>query len=276
MKKLKISTIVQYVVLIFWTLVNLFPIYWMITFSLKSNQEIYGENIIGLPKAWRWSNYTSALTDGKMGLYFLNSIFVAGVTIAGTIILALMVTYALTRMEWKGRKFVNNLFMLGLTVPIHAAILPVFIVLRNLKMVNSYQALIIPYIAFALAMAIMVAGSFMQNIPEELEEVACMDGCSVYGIFFRIILPLMKPALATISIFTFLNVWNELMFAVIFINDSKYRTLTVGIQNLCGTYTTEWGPVGAALCIATIPTLVVYCFISQKIQDSLVAGAIKG
>ena len=167
-------------------------------------------------------------------------------------------------------------FMLGLTVPIHAAILPIFIILRELKMTNSYQALIIPYTAFALAMAIMICQSFIENIPRELEESACIDGCGVYGIFFRIVLPLMKPALSTIGIFTFLQAWNELMFAVIFISDSKYRTLSVGIQALSGAYTTKWGPIGAALVIATFPTLIIYCFMSKKIQESLMAGAIKG
>lgn len=143
-------------------------------------------------------------------------------------------------------------------------------------MTNSYQALIIPYVAFTLAMAIMVSGSFMANIPVELEEAACIDGCGVFKIFFKIILPLMKPAISTISIFTFLSAWNELMFAVIFISDSKYRTLSVGIQTLSGSYTTEWGPIGAALVIATLPTIVIYCFMSKKIQQSLIAGAVKG
>lgn len=276
MKKLKISGVLQYSILIIWTLVNLFPLYWMFTFSLKENSEIFGENIIGLPEKWLWSNYATALTTGNMGRYFFNSIVVTGSTILLTTLFALMATYALTRLEWKGRNLVNNIFMLGLTVPIHAAILPVFIILRSLKMTNSYQALIIPYVAFALAMAIMVSGSFMVNIPKELEEAACMDGCGAFSIFFHIILPLMKPAISTIGIFTFLSAWNELMFAVIFISDSKYRTLPVGIQTLSGSYTTDWGPIGAALVIATLPTLVVYCFMSKKVQKSLIAGAVKG
>lgn len=266
----------MYLILLFWTVISLFPIYWMFTFSLKNNKEIFGENIIGLPKHWLWSNYQAALTVGNMGRYFLNSIIVTGLTIALTILFSLMAAYALTRLVWKGRKKVNNLFMLGLTVPIHAAILPIFIILRSLHMTNSYQALIVPYVAFALAMAIMISISFLQNIPVELEEAACIDGCGVYGIFFRIICPLMKPALSTIAIFTFLQAWNELMFAVIFISDSKYRTLSVGIQTLSGAYTTEWGPIGAALVIATFPTLIAYCFMSKKIQESLMAGAIKG
>lgn len=276
MKKLKIRSVLQYAVLIFWTFASLFPVYWMITFSLKDNSEIFGNNVIGLPKNWLWSNYSVAVTNGHMGEYFGNSILVTGLTIFFTAILALMATYALTRMNWFGRKAVNSFFMLGLTVPIHAALLPVFIILRTLKMTNSYQALIIPYVAFALAMGIMLCGSFMEGIPEELEEAACIDGCGTFGIFFRVIVPLMKPALATVSIFTFMSAWNELMFAVVFINDAKYRTLPVGIQALSGTYTTDWGTMGAGLVIATIPTLIAYCFASRKIQDSMIAGAIKG
>ncbi|PXV95685.1 raffinose/stachyose/melibiose transport system permease protein [Lachnotalea glycerini] len=269
-------SIFSYLILAFWTFISIFPLYWMLTFSLKSNKEIFGENIMGLPKKWIWPNYHAALTTGSMAVYFINSFIVTGLTIVLTVMTSLMATYALTRLVWKGQKTINNIFMLGLTVPIHAAILPVFIILRNLHMTNSYQALIIPYTAFSLAMAIMICESFIENIPLELEEAACIDGCGVYRIFFRIVLPLMKPAFSTIAIFTFLQAWNELMFAVIFISDSKYRTLSVGIQTLSGSYTTDWGPIGAALVIATFPTLFVYLFMSKKIQNSLIAGAVKG
>ncbi|GAA4653068.1 carbohydrate ABC transporter permease [Anaerocolumna aminovalerica] len=275
-KKIKIGSIIITIILVLWAVIQLFPLYWMFTFSLKDNSEIFGANIIGLPHNWIWENYTTALTKGNVARYFFNSIVVTGLTIALTTVTALMATYALTRMVWKGRKLANNIFMLGLTVPIHAAILPVFIILRNLRMTNSYQSLIIPYSAFALAMAIMISSGFIESIPKELEEAACIDGCGVYGIFGRIILPLMKPALATISIFVFLQAWNELMFAVIFISESKFRTLSVGIQTLSGSYTTDWGPIGAALVIATFPTLVVYSLMSGKIQESLVMGAVKG
>lgn len=274
--KLKSMHIPSYIILIFWTIVNIFPLYWMFTFSLKDNAEIFGDNIIGLPKNWLFTNYQEALTVGNMGQYFLNSAIVTGCTIVITVIFALMACYALTRMEWCGRKLVNNIFMLGLTVPIHAAILPVFVILGALKMTNSYQALIVPYTAFALAMAIMIFGSFIVNIPIEMEEAACIDGCGTFGIFFKIILPLMRPAIATVAIFTFLQSWNELMFATIFISDSTYRTLPVGIQALSGSYTTAWGPIGAALVIATFPMLIVYIFMSKKIQQSLIAGAVKG
>jgi len=276
MKKGSIGNRVVFVILCIWSLVQVFPIYWMFTFSLKDNSEIFGDNMIGLPKHWLFSNYAAALKVGDIGRYFLNSLFVTGMTILIAVVASLMATYALQRMEWKGRRFANGFFMLGLTVPIHAAILPVFIILSKLKMTNSYQALIIPYAAFALAMSILIASSFMEGIPKELEEAACIDGCNIYQIFFKIIVPLMKPCLSTIAIFVFLQAWNELMFAVTFISNSDYRTLPVGIQTLCGSYTTDWGPIGAALVIATFPTLLIYIFMSEKIQESMAAGAVKG
>nr|MCR5576689.1 carbohydrate ABC transporter permease [Oscillospiraceae bacterium] len=230
-----------YAGLILWMLINLFPVYWMFTFSLKNNAEIFGENVVGLPKHWLWSNYTSALKVGHMGKYFLNSAIVATATILITLAVALLATFALTRMIWRQRKTLNKFFMLGLTIPIHASIVPVYVTLSRLHMLNTYWALIIPYSAFSLAMAILVCTGFMNEIPRELDESACIDGCSVWGIFFRIIVPLMKPAVATVGIYTFLQCWNELMFANIFISKTALKTLPVGVQALSGQYTTDWG-----------------------------------
>ena len=272
----KVARVVIYIGLFLWLLVNLFPVYWMFTFSLKSNPEIFGENVIGLPKEWLWSNYASALKTGNMPRYFLNSAIVAVATILITLAVALMATFALTRLVWKRRKTLNKFFMLGLTIPIHASIVPVYVTLSRLHLLNTYWALIIPYSSFSLAMAILVCTGFINEIPRDLDESACIDGCSVWGIFFRIIVPMMKPAVATVGIYTFLQCWNELMFANIFISKSALRTLPVGVQALSGQYTTEWGPIGAALVLATFPTLFMYIFLSKKIQDSFIAGAIKG
>ena len=272
----KIVRVIIYIGLVFWMLVNLFPVYWMFTFSLKSNPEIFGDNVVGLPQEWRWSNYASALKTGNMARYFLNSAIVAVATIVITLAVALMATFALTRLIWKRRKTLNKFFMLGLTIPIHASIVPVYVTLSRLNLLDTYWALIIPYSAFSLSMAILVCTGFMNEIPRELDESACIDGCSVWGIFFRIIVPLMKPAVATVGIYTFLQCWNELMFANIFISKSALRTLPVGVQALSGQYTTEWGPIGAALVLATFPTLFIYIFLSKKIQESFIAGAVKG
>ena len=274
--KNKIPRFVRSMLLLLWAVIQLFPVYWLFTFSLKSNREIFGENVIGLPREWLWENYEKALTVGHMLKYFMNSLIIAGGSILVTTVAALMAAYALGRLIWKGRNLANALFMLGLTIPIHAAMLPIFLIMKNMRLLNTYQSLILPYAAFSLAMAILVSGSFLQSIPEELEESACIDGCGTYGIFFRVTLPLMKPAFSTVAILTFLNAWNEFMFAIVFVSDSRYKTLPVGIQELFGQYMSDWGPVGAALVIATFPTLLLYCFMSGKIQESMIMGAVKG
>jgi raffinose/stachyose/melibiose transport system permease protein len=265
-----------YIIFGIWALINLFPVYWMFTFSLKSNAEIFGENVAGLPNEWLWSNYEKAMKVGNIGQYFLNSVIIAVVTIMLVMLVSLMATFALTRFIWKGRKRMNNFFMLGLTIPIHASIVPIFVTLSKLHLLYTYFALIIPYAAFSLAMGILICTGFMQELPMDLDEAACIDGCGTWGIFFRIIVPLMKPAVATVSIYTFLQCWNELMFANIFFSNSTHKTLPVGVQALSGQYMTDWGPIGAALVLATFPTLIFYVFFSKKIQSSFIAGAIKG
>lgn len=271
-----IGQILSYIVLVLWAFISIFPVYWMLTFSLKTNEEIFGENVIGLPKYWVWENYTRAMNTGNMPLYFLNSVIVAVSTIVITLLASVMATYAITRLDWKGRKSMNKFFMLGLTIPIHASIVPLYTTLAKIKMLNSYFALIIPYSAFSLAMGILISIGFMGDIPYDLDEACFLDGCGVWGTFVRVIAPLMMPAVATVGIYTFLQCWNELMFANVFISKDSLKTLPVGVQALSGQYTTDWGPIGAALSIATIPTLLVYVFLSKQIQDSFIAGAVKG
>ena len=274
--KLSASKIAVYTILVIWALLSLFPGYWMLTFSLKDNAEIFGANVVGLPTQWLWSNYNRALTLGNMPAYFANSLVIAIVTILITLVAAVMATYAMTRLVWKGRETMNKVFMLGLTIPIHAAILPLYVVLGRVGLLNSRIGLIIPYSAFSLSMAILISTGFMGDIPYDLDEAAFLDGCGVWGIFFRVIAPLMVPAISTVGIYTFLQCWNELMFASIFNSKDALKTLPVGIQGLSGQYLKEWGPIGAALSIATIPTLIVYVLLSKRIQDSFIAGAVKG
>lgn len=275
-KKVTVGGILLQIVLIIIAFIQLYPFVWLILFSFKSNGEIFGSNVVGLPDQWLWSNYQKAFTNGKVGLYFLNSTFVTAVTIIASSVLAAMASYGIVRMKWKLSRFTLILFLMGLMIPIHAALLPLFIFFSKLKQLNSYWSLILPYVGFAIPMAIYIFSGFLRDIPKEMEESALLDGCSIYNCFFRIILPLIKPAVATVSIFTFLASWNELMFAVTFISKEQFRTLTVGIQQMVGQYTTTWGPIGAGLVMATIPTILIYCLLSNQVQKSLITGAVKG
>lgn len=276
MKKFTITDAVINFFLIIFAIIQVFPLYWLFTFALKDNNEIFGGNVAGLPKNWRWGNFKVAFVEANVFSYFTNSVFVTAVTIIGVLVVSATAAYALERMIWKARETFLKIILLGLMVPIHAALLPLFLVLSRMHILNSYLALIIPYIAFGLPMAVYLFTSFFASIPREMEEAAAIDGAGIYKIFFTIIFPLIKPALATVSIFTFIGTWNELMFAVTFVNKAKYKTLTVGIMSMVGAYTTKWGEIGAGLMIATIPTIIIYLLLSKQVQDSLVAGAVKG
>ncbi len=282
-----------YAGLVVWLLIDLFPLYYLFTFSLKSTNEITGSNVIGLPKEWLWSNYGRVFNLGKktgknpltatreffasggIERCFSNSVFVAVATIVICLLAALMATYALTRIAWRGSKTLNSIFMLGITIPMHIALYPLYVSFSKMGIVKGYWGLIIPYAAFSLSMAIMVCTGFMNDIPKELDESACIDGCGLWGTFFHIIVPLMTPALATMGIYIFLQCWNEFMFASVFSDEAHY-TLPVFVSNLKGSNITDWGLVGAGLVLATFPMLFVYIFMSRKIQESFMVGAVKG
>jgi raffinose/stachyose/melibiose transport system permease protein len=258
------------------TVVQVFPLWYLAVFSLKSNDQIYGGNVIGLPTRWVWSNYSKALIDAKILLFFANSLIVTGITIAVTVALSAMVSYAIMRLKWRLARIVLSLFILGLMIPQHSALLPLFVILRNLKLLNTYLALILPYVAFGLSIAILVLTSFLETLPKELEEAAFMDGCSIYRVFLSIVVPLLAPALATVAILTYLAAYNEMMFAVTYISTERLKTLTVGILGFQGRYTTNWGTIGASLVVAVVPTVVIYLLLSNQVQRGLTAGALKG
>lgn len=266
----------KFVVLSLIALTQLFPLYWLITFSLKGNVEIFGDNVIGLPKVWRWENYVTALTDGGILRYFFNSVLYAAVTVLVAGLLSAMAAYAISRMEWKLKGLVFSVFTLGIMIPTQATLLPLFQIMDKLGLKGGYLGLMIPYIAFALPMSVMIMSGFYKGIPKEIEEAACIDGAGIFRCFKSIIIPIVKPALATASIYTFLGTWNELMFANTLIDDSKFRTLPVGVMSFAGQYSTDWGLIGAGMVIATLPTIVIYFLLSNQVQESLVAGAVKG
>ena len=273
-KKLSVGKILTQVFLVLWLIVCLFPLYWMFTMSLKDTNEIFGGNVAGLPTQWLWGNYANAWgSGGKVSTYLLNSVIDTFATLLLTSTFGFMSAYGLLRMRWKGQKAVFTYILMGMMIPMHAALYPLTEILLSLTKTN--WALIIPYTAFNIPITILILSGFMSNIPYEMEEAACIDGSGIYRTVFTIILPMMVPALITAAIFVFLQVWNELLLATLF-TTAPVRTLTVGIQQMSGQYQTDYGSMGAGLVIATLPTLVLYMCMSGQVQKSLVAGAVKG
>ncbi len=278
MKKKKLSPrrVLVQALLVFWTVACVFPLYWLFTFSLKDNSEIFGGNVVGLPNQWIWQNYSTAWGAGKISLYLRNSVITTAATLFLTLFLSFMSSYGLLRMRWKGQKAAMTYLLLGLMIPMHAALKPLLGILLDINVLSTHLGLIIPYTAFNIPMAILIISGFIGSIPYEMEEAACIDGSGVYRTAFTIILPMLVPALVTAAIFVFLQVWNEMLMASVFVSTDNVRTLTVGIQQMFGQYQTDWGPIGAALVISTLPTLILYLCMSSQVQRSLIAGAVKG
>ena len=276
LRNISIAKILIYIFLILFTVIQIYPFIWLLLFSFKNNMEIFGSNVAGLPHKLLWSNYQDALTNGKVLVFLKNSAIVTiAVLIISTVVIC-MASYAIARMKWKLSKTAMVMFLLGIMIPINATLLPLMIVFRKIHIVDTYWSVILPYVGFSLPMGIYILTAFLKTIPREMEESSMLDGCSIYGTFFRIIVPIMRPAIATVTIFTFIFSWNELMFATTFINSSSMKTLTVGIMEMVGQYTTQWGPIGAGLVLATLPTIVIYAILSNQVQKSLILGAVKG
>ena len=275
-KRFSVGQLLIQLFLVIWTVACLFPLYWLFTFSLKDNNEIFGGNVVGLPHNWIWSNYANAWGAGKISLYLRNSVITTAVTLLLTLLLSFMSSYGLLRMRWKGQKATLTYLLLGLMIPMHAALLPLLGVLLKLNVLSTHWGLIIPYTAFNIPMAILIISGFIGAIPYDMEEAAFIDGSGIYRTAFTIILPMMLPAMVTAAIFVFLQVWNELLMASVFVSSDNVRTLTVGIQQMFGQYQTDWGPIGAALVIGTLPTLILYLCMSSQVQRSLIVGAVKG
>lgn len=274
--KIKEMHILQFLILIAIAFIQIYPLFWLLTFSLKTNQEIFGKNPMALPKIMMWNNYSKVLFDGNLVRYLFNSFFVTLLTIIISTIISAMAAYAIARMRWKLSEHVLTVFLLGLMIPMQATLLPLFVFLKKSGAYNTYWALILPYIGFAIPMAIYILVGFFRTIPWEMEESAFIDGANLFQIFVHIMIPLIRPAIATVAIFTYLSCWNELMFAITFISKEDFKTLTVGIMGMVGMYATNWGQLGAGLVVATVPTIIIYVLMSKQVEKSFTTGAVKG
>ncbi|WP_170008526.1 carbohydrate ABC transporter permease [Bacillus fonticola] len=264
-----------YVGLAIVALFQIFPIIWLFLFSLKDNQEIFSKSTFALPSEFRWENYAK-VWEGGIGIYFWNSIWITGVAIMLTILLASMATFVITRMKWKLSKLVLGLFMVGLMIPLHSAIIPLFSMFLNVNLIDNPWSIVITYTAYNLPITMMILLGFYYTLPREIEEAAIMDGCSVHRMFFKIILPMTTPVMSTTVIINMIYNWNEFVFVNTFISSDKYKTLTVGIQNFIGQYMTDWGAIGATLIISVLPILLAYLFFSNKVVEGISSSAVKG
>lgn len=274
-KKAKLPTILIYLFLIFMVVIYLAPVFWIGMTSLKTRPEIY-KNPFGWPETLQWGNYKVAWETGKLGIAMLNSLFVCVITLALTMLIGSMAAFAIARMKWKLSGVAMLYILIGMMIPVHCVLIPLFVRFAKLGLSNNLWGLILPYLTFSLPTSVYIMTGFFRSIPNELLESACIDGCSIYKIFFEIALPLSRTGLFVTGLMTFIANWNELLLALVFISDGKKKTLPVALTKFVTPYQTNYDKMFPAIMIAIIPTIIVYTLFSNQIVDGLTTGAVKG
>lgn len=271
----QVVKLLRHVVLIVACLVVICPIAYMFIASFKTIQDFF-EFPYGLPTQWVWQNYVRAWKDANVAVAFANSVIVTGLGVLGTTALASLAAYGLSQ---PGRPLSTPLFMLfvgGLLIPVQLIVLPLFILLRQLSLSGTLFSMILPYCALGLPLAVLILVPFFSSLPRELVDAARVDGANEFQIFYRIMIPLVRPALAAVIILDGVWMWNEFFIPLVILTKPATHTLAVGIVSFFGLYSTEWGLVFASVSISTLPLIVAYVLLSRQFVAGLSAGALKG
>jgi raffinose/stachyose/melibiose transport system permease protein len=267
--------LVKYAVLIFFSLVILVPLAVTFLGGFKTSAEILLEPF-GLPQEWRPDNYQEVLTSRAFWQNLLNSTLVMLATAVGVVALASMAAFVFARLSFRGRELLYTFMVLGFLFPITVAILPLYITLRQSGLVDTLWAVILPQVAFGLPLNILILRGFFIQVPQELEEAAALDGCSSFGFFWRVLLPLARPALAAVFVLTMVVSWNNFLLPLIVINSEALYTLPLGIMQFQGQWGADWARIMAYLSLSLIPAVAFYLIAERQIVSGLMAGAVKG
>jgi raffinose/stachyose/melibiose transport system permease protein len=234
------------------------------------------ESPVSLPNPWVFVNYGDVLTMGSFWRQLFNSTAIALLTLVIVIPVASLAAFVLARFSFRGREAVYTLFTMGLLFPVAVAIVPLFIVIRQLHLTDSFFGVALPQAAFALPLSIVIMRPFLRSIPAELEEAAAIDGCSPFRFYLSVIIPLSRPALSTVSVLTIVTSWNAFLLPLVVMSDSENWTLPIGVTNFSTQYTTDTARVLAFTALSMIPALIFYLVAERQIVSGLASGAVKG
>lgn len=263
--------------LFLWALTVMVPILWILIVSLKTNQEFF-QSAWGLPKVLQLSNYVKAWTSLKLDRAFLNTVIYVGASLVIRIIFAVTTAYALTRVKFKGRKLLMGLVMLSLYLPGINAMVPTYILMKDMHMLNSISGLIFYSSVGIDTFSVMVLGGFLATIPYEMEESAYMDGAGYFRTLFQIIVPMAKPGVVTVLIFSFLGLYNNFLYPYIMLQDPDKYTIAVKIYeiNKKMQYNANWVVLCACIVLGLLPSLLFYVFLQKQVKEGVNVGALKG
>jgi raffinose/stachyose/melibiose transport system permease protein len=253
----------------------LIPLVYAVLDGFKTNGELVGSPAL-LPNEWVTSNYTELLTSGEFWRYVMNSLLVTGVSVGLVVTFSAFAAYVLSRFTFRGRELVYTLFTLGLLFPIAVAILPLFVMLRSLGLLGNPLGVALPQAAFGLPLTIIILRPFFRSIPRELEDAARVDGCGTFGFFWRILLPLSRPALATVSVLAIVTSWNAFLLPLVVFQGADQWTLPLGVMNFSTQYNSDWARILAFTSLSMIPAVLFYVIAERQIVSGLTAGSVKG
>jgi ABC-type glycerol-3-phosphate transport system permease component len=256
--------------------VTLFPFYWMLNTSLKPTPEVFASPPTFVSAHWTLDAYASVLNNRPVARYFVNSLVVAIGSTVLSVVLAALAAYGVTRFFPHGAMPFVLFLLFTKMLPETLLIIPYFQLMSDLGLLNTYWALILAYSSFALPFSVWMLIGFFRSIPRELDEAALIDGAGVLQTFFRVILPLARPGLVAVALFTFLIAWNSYVWALVLTTDASMFVLSVGIANLVGEYRVQWNELMAAAVIAAIPVMVLYSLLERHLVNAITAGAVKG
>jgi len=251
-----------------------YPLFWVLMSSLKTTEEIT-LNVWAFPAEPQWQNYVNAWNRGISG-YFVNSLIVTLSTIAGVLSLSSLCAYGLSRYKTPWLKYVLVVVMGGMMLNPQVCLVPLYGILTRLGIRNTYLALILPYVAFRLPLNTLLIRSFFLSVPKEIEESATLDGCGSLQIYGRIFLPMSRPILLTSAILTAYYAWNEFLFAIIFIDSNKYRTIPAGLMSFRDALQIDWGPLLAGMAISAVPIMIFFISVQKHFVRGMMAGSVKG
>lgn len=274
-KRLAVRTL-GYVFLTVVSVVCVFPLLWTVLTSLRTSDSAFGKSFIPTAAEWTVKAYASAITSAGMGRGLLNSVIVTAVTIAGVLIVATLGGYGFARFNFRGRRAIYIAILSTLMVPGAVLIIPLFLELKVFHLLNSLQGLTLVYIATSVPFAVVLMRGFFERIPENIADAARIDGAGELAVFFRVMLPLVQPAVLTLAVFQFLSSWNEFLLAETFLRSDDLLTVQPRVYAIVGQYSTNWSLLCAAVVISVIPVVLLYVVLQRRFVAGLTVGALQG
>jgi raffinose/stachyose/melibiose transport system permease protein len=269
------ARVVIYVVLGLMAAVFLYPVVLMVLTAFKSTPEIF-RNPFGAPESWSLDTFRRVWERANFGLYLRNSLLITGASALLLLATAAPAAYALARYSFRLRGVLSLFFLAGIMIPIRLGILPLYLLMRDLNLIDTPFALIFTYVASGMPMSVFLLSVFFRNLPRELEDAARMDGCTETQTFWRIMLPLVRPGLATVVIVNVVPWWNDFFFPLLFLTSDTWKTIPLGMQVFFGQHLVDWSLVFSGMVLASLPLLLIYLIMSRQFIAGLTAGAVKG